>query len=54
MNGKWYFMNESGRMQTGWITVNEKNYYLHSDGSMAADTTVSGRILGADGAEIRQ
>ncbi len=54
VNGKWYFMNESGRMQTGWITVNEKNYYLHSDGSMAADTTVSGRILGADGAEIRQ
>lgn len=54
VNGKWYFMNESGRMQTGWITVNEKNYYLHSDGSMAADTTISGRILGADGAEIRQ
>ena len=40
-------------MLTGWITVEGKNYFLYSDGSMAADTTVSGRQLGADGAEIR-
>ena len=53
LDGKWYFMDQSGRMLTGWITVEGKNYFLYSDGSMAADTTVSGRQLGADGAEIR-
>lgn len=53
VGGKWYFMNQSGRMQTGWQQVDGKWYFLNSDGSMASNTTVSGRQLGADGAEIR-
>ena len=50
---KWYYMDASGRMQTGWVQVRDKWYYLYSDGSMAANTQISGRTLGADGAEIR-
>ena len=50
---KWYYMDPSGRMQTGWVQVRDKWYYLNSDGSMAANTQISGRRLGADGAEIR-
>lgn len=52
VNGKWYFMNQSGRMQTGWIQADGKWYFLNSDGSMAANTEVSGRRLGPDGAEV--
>lgn len=53
VNNKWYYMNESGRMQTGWTQVGDKWYYLNNDGSMEANTTVNGRTLGPDGAEIR-
>lgn len=31
-------MNQSGRMQTGWIQADGKWYFLNSDGSMAANT----------------
>ncbi len=50
---KWYYMDQSGRMQTGWVWVRDKWYYLYSDGSMAANTEIDGRRLGADGAEIK-
>ena len=34
-NGKWYFMNENGIMQTGWKLVNNKWYYLNENGDMS-------------------
>ena len=34
-NGKWYFLGENGRMQTGWLTEGGKRYYLNPGGSMA-------------------
>lgn len=51
LDGKWYYLDGSGRMQRGWVQVFGKRYYLNSDGSMASNTTVDGRRLGADGAE---
>lgn len=35
INGSWYFFDEKGKMETGWIqTTDSKWYYLNSDGSM--------------------
>ena len=39
-------------MQTGWITVDGKEYYLEDSGQMAHDTTVDGKELGSDGAKV--
>lgn len=50
VDGKWYYLDASGRMQRGWVEVSGKRYYLNGDGSMAANTTVDGWRLGADGA----
>lgn len=33
-NGKWYYMDVSGNMVTGFYTINGKTYYLNTDGSM--------------------
>ena len=34
-NGDWYYLDEeNGVMQTGFVTVNGKTYYLLSDGKM--------------------
>ena len=34
MNGKWYFLQPSGAMATGWIQDNGKWYFLDSSGAM--------------------
>ena len=52
-NGTWYYCNASGAMQTGWLNDNGTWYYLNADGSMAANTTVDGYVLGANGAWIK-
>ena len=39
-------------MQTGWIQVGGKSYYLDSSGAMAANRVVDGRQLGPDGAVV--
>lgn len=46
-------LNKSGIMQTGWINDNGIWYYCDSSGSMLADTTIDGYILGSDGAWIK-
>lgn len=33
INGKWYFFNEYGWMQTGWLTFKGRKYYFNADGS---------------------
>ena len=50
INGKWYYLNQDGRMKTGWLQDGGKRYYLNSDGSMAVNTSVDGWTIGADGA----
>ena len=34
INGKWYYMNGSGEMQTGWQAINGRWYYLDGSGAM--------------------
>ena len=52
-NGTWYYLQSSGAMKTGWLNDNGTWYYLNANGSMAANTTVDGYRLGANGAWIR-
>lgn len=50
--GYWYYLNSSGAMLTGWQTIGGKQYYLYPNGAMAANTTISGKKIGSDGAVI--
>ena len=34
INGKWYYFDEDGYMNTGWIKDNDKWYYLNASGNM--------------------
>ena len=38
INNKWYYMNSSGAMLTGWQFINHKWYYLNSSGAMLTGT----------------
>ena len=49
----WYYLQANGAMKTGWLLDNGTWYYLNANGSMAANTTVDGYKLGANGAWIR-
>ena len=52
-NDKWYFMNESGNMVTGWISWKSKWYYCGNDGAMYTSTTTpDGYKVGSDGAWV--
>ena len=43
VNGTWYFFDEQGYMQTGWIDWNEKRYYCTESGAMAiGEYTIEG------------
>ncbi|MFJ7729585.1 S8 family serine peptidase [Neobacillus sp. NPDC097160] len=50
VDGKWYYLNNNGDMATGWKLIDGKWYYLNASGVMAANTTIEGYKLGADGA----
>ena len=53
-NGTWYYLQSNGAMKTGWLEDTDGRwYYLNANGSMAANTTVDGYVLGANGAWIR-
>ena len=42
-SGIWYFFDEQGYMQTGWIDWNEKRYYCTESGAMAiGEYTIEG------------
>ncbi|PHB85300.1 hypothetical protein COE94_13330 [Bacillus toyonensis] len=49
-NGKWYFYDQSGTKAKGWKQINGTWYYFYNNGQMAANTTVEGYRLGANGA----
>ena len=41
INGKWYYFNADGAMQTGWVKYYEKWYYLDAqNGDMKSDCFV--------------
>jgi hypothetical protein len=53
LGGKWYYLNPaSGKMALGWNNINGKTYYFYSSGVMAANTTIDGKQIGADGAVV--
>ena len=49
---RWYWLDgTTGKMFSGgWKEIGGREYYFYGDGSMAADTTVDGKTVGADGA----
>ena len=49
---KWYWLDKNtGKMFSGgWKQIDGKQYYFYADGSMAVNTTVDGKTIGADGA----
>ena len=50
VDSKWYYLNQSGIMQTGWFKdTNGKWYFLKSDGSMALNENVGGYYINANG-----
>ena len=48
---KWYWLDKNtGKMFSGgWKQIDGKQYYFYADGSMAVNTTVDGKTIGADG-----
>jgi glucan-binding YG repeat protein len=50
INGKTYFLNESGAMVEGWYKVENNYYYFYpGDGSKAVSTSIDGFQLDANG-----
>lgn len=49
-SSKVYYLDSTGSMSTGWLSANGTWYYFYSDGSLAANTTINGFAVGADGA----
>lgn len=47
--GQWYYFNSNGYMKTGWLNDGGTWYYLNPNGSMAANTTIDGYYLAANG-----
>ena len=50
VNNQWYYMDQTGVMQTGWFKDTDgKWYFLYPNGAMAVNTVIDGRTIGADG-----
>ena len=49
-NGEWYYFNEYGIMQTGWILYENNWYYLYSNGVMAHGCYIGDYYLNDNGA----
>ena len=49
---KWYWLDKTTGMMFagGWKQIDGKQYYFYTDGSMAVNTTIDGKTIGADGA----
>lgn len=48
-SGKWYYYDDSGVMQTGWILIDNGWYYLKASGEMASNEWIGGYYVGSDG-----
>ena len=55
--GSWYYLASSGKMVTGWTQIDGKWYFFKKDanalGQMAANTTVDGYKVNADGVWVK-
>lgn len=50
VDNKWYYLNQSGIMQTGWFKDTDgKWYFLKSDGAMALNENVGGYYINEQG-----
>lgn len=50
VNGKWYYLNQNGNMQTGWFKDNDgKWYYFKSSGDMALREYIDGYYINEKG-----
>ena len=49
---KWYWLDKTTGMMFagGWKQIDGKQYYFYADGSMAVNTVIDGKTIGADGA----
>jgi hypothetical protein len=50
VNNNWYYMNDSGSMETGWQKISGNWYFMQESGAMVSNTTIDGYYLGTDGA----
>lgn len=50
VNGKWYYLNQNGNMQTGWFKDNDgKWYYFKNSGDMALREYIDGYYINEKG-----
>ncbi|MGL5434632.1 MAG: cell wall-binding protein [Lachnospiraceae bacterium] len=54
IDSKWFFFDETGYMQTGWIDWNDQKYYCsETNGAMLRNTTTpDGYMVGEDGTRV--
>lgn len=48
-----YYFGEDGAIKEGWIQINNKWYYIYSDGLMATDTTIDGYYINKNGVWVQ-
>ena len=49
VDNNWYYLSTSGAMVTGWNWIGGKCYYFYNNGAMAANTTIGGYTVDANG-----
>lgn len=53
LDGKWYYFTANGFMATGWNWVGDSSYYFYPDGHMAANETIDGSYVDANGRWVK-
>ena len=53
VDNNWYYFAASGAMVTGWNWIGGSCYYFYNNGAMAANTTVGGYTVDANGAWVK-
>ena len=47
IDGQWYYLDQTGAMQIGWLKSDDgKWYFLYPNGAMAVNTVIDGRTFG--------
>ncbi len=53
VDNNWYYLASSGAMVTGWNWIGGDCYYFYNNGAMAANTTIGGYTVDANGAWVK-
>ncbi len=53
VDNNWYYFAASGAMVTGWNWIGGSCYYFYNNGAMAANTTIGGYTVDANGAWVK-